>query len=196
MATTETRAAFARRHGVNRSTVGRWEAKGSIVLTVDGLVNVEASEQLLGGRAETYRGGKAKGPSAQKPRSEFFPDLEKTSAADPLALAHAGLAEVIRAIGPYAARMAVEFGAPLEVAYGLDQAVAVEADGIAARFLAQHGHPDTANGYGALESLGLDYSEADWSALAKVAGLPLDLDALDAWFTSTAYWRAPPDASA
>ncbi len=68
MATTETRAAFARRHGVNRSTVGRWEAKGSIVLTVDGLVNVEASEQLLGGRAETYRGGRAKGPSAQKLR--------------------------------------------------------------------------------------------------------------------------------
>lgn len=74
MATTETRAAFARRHGVNRSTVGRWEAKGSLVLTVDGLVNVEASEQLLCGRAETYRGGKVKGPSARKDRPSFCPD--------------------------------------------------------------------------------------------------------------------------
>lgn len=196
MATTETRAAFARRHGVNRSTVGRWEAKGSIVLTVDGLVNVEASEQLLGGRAETYRGGKAKGPSAQKLPAKADPVLDAPSAHDPLALAHTGLAEVIRAIGPYAARMALEFGAPLEVAYGLDQAVAVEADGIAARFLAQHGHPDTANGYGALESLGLDFAEADWAALAKAAGVPLDLDALDAWFTGTAYWREPAKAAA
>lgn len=196
MATTETRAAFARRHGVNRSTVGRWEAKGSIVLTVDGLVNVEASEQLLGGRAETYRGGKAKGPSAQKARQTFSPDLGNSPAQDPLALAHAGLAEVIRAIGPYAARMALEFGAPLEVAYGLDQAVAVEADGIAARFLAQHGHPDTASGYGALDSLGLDFAEADWVALAAARGVPLDLDALDAWFTGTDYWREPAKAAA
>jgi len=196
MTTTETRAAFARRHGVNRSTVGRWEARGSIVLTVDGLVNIEASEQLLGGRAETYRGGKAKGPSAQKVPAKADPVLDALPAQDPLALAHAGLAEVIRAIGPFAARMALEFGAPLEVAYGLDQAVAVEADCIAARFLAQHGHPDTANGYGTLESLGLDFAESDWAALAKVAGEPLDLDALDTWFTGTAYWRDPAKAAA
>ncbi|TXN53841.1 hypothetical protein [Methylobacterium sp. WL2] len=199
MATTETRAAFARRHSVNRSTVGRWEAKGSIVLTVDGLVNVEASEQLLGGRAETYRGGKAKGPSAKTDRKKAAPDLvspDLGTPPDPLALAHAGLAEVIRAIGPYAARMAVEFGAPLQVAYGLDQAVAVEADGIAARFLAQHGHPDTANGYGTLEALGLDYADPDWAALAKAADVPLDLEALDTWFTATDYWRAPPEVSA
>lgn len=194
MATTETRAAFARRHGVNRSTVGRWESKGSLVLTVDGLVNVEASERLLGARAETYRGGKAKGPSAQTDRKKAAPVLASPDLGtppDPLALAHAGLAEVIRAIGPYAARMAVEFGAPLKTAYGLDQAVAVEADGIAARFLARHGHPDTAHGYGTLESLGLDYADLDWAALAAARGEPLDLDALDTWFTGTAYWRTP-----
>jgi hypothetical protein len=196
MATIETRAAFARRHGVNRSTVGRWEAKGSLVLTVDGLVNVEASEQLLGGRAETYRGGKAKGPSAHKVQTKVSSDLRIPTDADPLALAHAGLAEVIRAIGPYAARMAVEFGAPLQVAYGLDQAVAVEADGIAARFLAQHGHPDKANGYGTLESQGLDFADADWAALAKAAGEPLNIEALDAWFTASDYWRASPEVSA
>ncbi|GJE11071.1 hypothetical protein [Methylobacterium longum] len=196
MATTETRAAFARRHGVNRSTVGRWETKGSLVLTVDGLVSVEASEQLLGARAETYRGGKAKGPSAHKAPATVASNLDAPAAQDSLALAHAGLAEVIRAIGPYAARMAVEFGAPLEVAYGLDQAVAVEADCIAARFLAQHGYPDTANGYGTLESLCVDFVEADWAALAKAAGARLDLDALDAWFTGTPYWRSPAEASA
>ncbi|TXM99687.1 hypothetical protein FV242_24595 [Methylobacterium sp. WL64] len=184
---------------MNRSTVNKWEAKGSIVLTVDGLVNVEASEQLLGGRAETYRGGKAKGPSAQADRRKAAPDLvspDLGTPPDPLALAHAGLAEVIRAIGPYAARMAVEFGAPLKTAYGLDQAVAVEADGIAARFLTRHGHPDTANGYGTLESLGLDYADLDWAALAKAADVPLDLDALDTWFMTTDYWRAPPEVSA
>jgi hypothetical protein len=196
MATTETRAAFARRHGVNRSTVGRWEAKGSLVLTVDGLVNVEASEQLLGGRAETYRGGKAQGPSAQKARQSFSPALVNSPAQDPLVLAHAGLAEVIRAIGPYVARMAVEFGAPLQTAYGLDQAVFVEADGIAARFLARHGHPDAANGYGTLESLGLDFVDPDWAALAKAAGEPLDLEALDAWFNLTHYWRTLPEVPA
>lgn len=73
MATTETTAAFARGHRVNRSTVGRWEAKGSPVLTVDDLVNLEASEQLLGGRAETFRGGKAKGPRAQKVEARSRP---------------------------------------------------------------------------------------------------------------------------
>jgi hypothetical protein len=196
MATTETRAAFARRHGVNRSTVGRWEAKGNLVLTVDGLVNVEASEQLLGGRAETYRGGKAKGPSAQKAPQTYSANPEKPIQVDPLTLARDGLAEVIRAIGPYAARMAVEFGASLEVAYGLDQAVAVEADEIAARFLARHGDTAAAHGYGTLESMGLDFAEADWKALAEAAGVPLDLDALDAWFMETSYWRAAPGTSA
>lgn len=194
MATTETRAAFARRHGVNRSTVGRWETKGSLVLTVDGLVNVEASEQLLGSRAETYRGGKAKGPSAQAARTAIQPSLDAPS--DPLTLARTGLAEVIRAIGPYAARMAVEFGAPLEVAYGLDQAVAVEADNIATRFLVRHGNAAAAQSHGTLASMGLDFAEADWKSLAEVAGVPLDLDALDTWFTETDYWRAPPEVSA
>ncbi|MCJ2023384.1 hypothetical protein [Methylobacterium sp. J-067] len=194
MATIETRAAFARRHGVNRSTVGRWETKGSLVLTVDGLVNVEASEQLLGSRAQTYRGGKAKGPSAQAARKPTQPYLDPSP--NPLSLARTGLAEVIRAIGPYAARMAVEFGAPLEVAYGLDLAVAVEADEIATRFLVQHGDTAVAQSHGTLASMGLDFAEADWKSLAEVAGVLLDLDALDTWFTATDYWLAPPKASA
>ena len=196
MATLETRAAFARRHSVNRSTVGRWEAKGSLVLTVDGLVNVEASERLLGERAPTYRGGVAKGPVGGRARQPVTSDLRTPPQPDPLALAEAGLTAVVREIGAYAARMAVTFGAPLQVAYGLDQAVAVEADRIAARFLAQHDHTDTANGYGVLEGQGLDFAEPDWTALAEAAGEPLDRDALDAWFTGTAYWRAPAEVMA
>lgn len=40
---TETRAAFARRIGVNKSTITRAAQAGRLVLTVDGLVQVEAS---------------------------------------------------------------------------------------------------------------------------------------------------------
>lgn len=45
--TTETRAAFAARMGVNKSTVTRWDQAGRIVLTVDGLVEVEQSLTLI-----------------------------------------------------------------------------------------------------------------------------------------------------
>ncbi|UYW24775.1 hypothetical protein OKC48_15985 [Methylorubrum extorquens] len=41
---TETKAAFARRHGVNRSTVQKWQDKGLLVIAPDGMVNVEATE--------------------------------------------------------------------------------------------------------------------------------------------------------
>src|SRR4051812_29020589 len=43
----ESKAAFARRKGWNRSTATRLAASGKIVVTTDGLVDVEASERLL-----------------------------------------------------------------------------------------------------------------------------------------------------
>jgi pyruvate/2-oxoglutarate dehydrogenase complex dihydrolipoamide acyltransferase (E2) component len=54
---TETKAAFARRHGVNRSTVQKWQDKGLLVIAPDGMVNVEATEWNLDQRPTTYRGG-------------------------------------------------------------------------------------------------------------------------------------------
>lgn len=43
----ESKAAFARRKGWNRSTATRYAEAGKIVVTAEGLVDVEASEQLL-----------------------------------------------------------------------------------------------------------------------------------------------------
>jgi hypothetical protein len=43
----ESKAAFARRKGWNRSTATRYAEAGKIVVTTDGLVDVEASERLL-----------------------------------------------------------------------------------------------------------------------------------------------------
>lgn len=64
---TETKAEFARRHDVHRATVTKWEAKGLLVLTADGLVDVEATEWNLDQRPETYRGGKAHRPIRKAP---------------------------------------------------------------------------------------------------------------------------------
>ena len=55
--TVQSKSAFAHRHSVNRSTVNRWEARGHLVMTVDGQVNVEGSQELLMMRPEIYRGG-------------------------------------------------------------------------------------------------------------------------------------------
>jgi hypothetical protein len=56
-------AQFAALHGVARSTVTDWKARGYIVFTQDGLVNVPASNAILNGRPSVNRGGQAKGPA-------------------------------------------------------------------------------------------------------------------------------------
>lgn len=70
---TESKAAFARRHGVNRATVTKWEAKGLLVLTSDGLIEVEATEWNLDQRPQTYRGGTAHRPVRSVPKDEPDP---------------------------------------------------------------------------------------------------------------------------
>ena len=70
---TQTKADFARRHDVHRGTVTKWEAKGLLVLTPDGLVDVEATEWNLDQRPETYRGGKAHRPIRSTPEEAADP---------------------------------------------------------------------------------------------------------------------------
>lgn len=53
----ESKAAFARRKGWNRSSVTRYAQAGKIVVTAKGLVDVEASEALLAAVADPLREG-------------------------------------------------------------------------------------------------------------------------------------------
>lgn len=55
-----TQAEFARMRSVSRKTVTIWKQQGKIVLTADGRVDVEASDDLLSGRPDSYRGGVTK----------------------------------------------------------------------------------------------------------------------------------------
>jgi hypothetical protein len=192
---TETKAAFARRHGVNRSTVNKWETKGRLVMTGDGLVNVEGSEQLLTGRPTIYRGGQAKGPTAQEMPEHVSPNLGSSVPSDPTEIVVAALSAVVSEIGVRVATRAAEFGAPLKVAYALDVAACVEAAWIGERFLASVGAPIAA-GTSLVEIVdteGPGIAEPDWAALAQQAGETLDLDAIEEWFTRLPFPDAPID---
>lgn len=70
---TETQTAFAARRGVNRGTVSKWKDKGLLVLTADGLVDVEATEWNLDQRPATYRGGTTHRPVRAIPKDEPDP---------------------------------------------------------------------------------------------------------------------------
>ena len=64
-------AAFARRHGVSKTTVRRWRDAGYVVPTT-GPVDVARSEKLLAGRPAESRGGLAKGPTADGSRLAYW----------------------------------------------------------------------------------------------------------------------------
>jgi hypothetical protein len=53
----ESKAAFARRKGWNRSTATRYAQAGKIVVTADGLVDVEASEERLAASKDPLKEG-------------------------------------------------------------------------------------------------------------------------------------------
>jgi phage terminase Nu1 subunit (DNA packaging protein) len=59
---------FARIRGVTRQLLTAWQAKGLLVLSDDGRVNVEASNALLDGRPEIHKGGKCSAPSPESVR--------------------------------------------------------------------------------------------------------------------------------
>lgn len=192
--TSETRAAFSRRLGVNRSTVNRWEAKGRLVMASADLVDVEASERSLAQRAENYRGGRAKGPAGNPAKSVAPPTAIPAPEVrpDPAEMAIEALGAVVRQIGAFAARSAIEFGAPLRVAYALDQAVSVQAAEIADTFLTEAGVEGFSGGWSILEHQRMTVQELDWQALAARAGEPLNLDEIEEWFN--AHWPLPSQA--
>lgn len=66
-ATTEyvKQAEFARRRGVSRATVTEYKAKGLLVMTDDGLVDVAASEARLAASLDPVRGGDRTGAKKQ-----------------------------------------------------------------------------------------------------------------------------------
>jgi hypothetical protein len=74
MTETMTMAAYARRHGVSKVTVGKWLKRGALRMAGE-LVDVAASDQRLAGRPARYRGGAAKDKSrpaakaAKKPKA-------------------------------------------------------------------------------------------------------------------------------
>lgn len=191
--TTESKAAFARRHGVNRSTVNKWEAKGHLVMTANGLVEVEQSGQRLGGRPSHYRGGTTKAQIAPPKPRQVDPVAVPLAQPDPAVTALAAFSLIVREIGGRVAARAVEFGAPLRVAYALDIAASLEAGDLGERFLASIGAPLPAS-TSLVEIADADIAgivEPDWSVLAEAAGEPLDLDAIEAWFTRLPYPNAP-----
>ncbi|TXN29605.1 hypothetical protein FV232_25000 [Methylobacterium sp. WL30] len=195
---------------MNRSTVNKWEARGHLVMTVDGLVNVEASDDLLTKRPVAYRGGTAKGPVAAAPPSSAAgaklasasplpasPNLDPPAQSDATEVVIAALSTIVREIGACAARRAVEFGATLQMAFALDVATCLDASEIGERFLASIGAPLAAL-WSLVEVADSHHGgivEADWPALAEAAGKPLDLTALEDWFSRLPNFDPPKDAS-
>ncbi|TXN72703.1 hypothetical protein FV230_03975 [Methylobacterium sp. WL6] len=166
-------------------------------MTVDGLINVEASDDLLTKRPVAYRGGTAKGPVAAEVVRQVSPNLGAQPQSDAADVVIAALSTIVREIGACAARRAVEFGASLQTAFALDVATCLDASEIGERFLASIGAP-ASNGYSLVEIADSQHGgivEADWPALAQAAGAPLDLQALEAWFFALPSFDPPKDAS-
>jgi hypothetical protein len=68
MSTFVKKAEFARQRGVSRAALTAWQARGLLVLSDDGRVDVEASNARLEERPEIYRGGQCSPPSAEAAR--------------------------------------------------------------------------------------------------------------------------------
>jgi hypothetical protein len=195
--TTESKAAFARRHGVNRSTVSKWEAKGHLVMTANGLVEVEQSEQRLTGRPAHYRGGTSKAQPARPKAQQDNPVSDPPAQPDPAEMALAALSFVVREIGVRVAARAVEFGAPLNVAYALDIAACLEAGDLGECFLTSIGAllPASTSLVEVADAEISGIADPDWPALAAAAGEPLDLDAIEDWFTRLPFPSRPVGAT-
>jgi hypothetical protein len=65
MSTFVKKAEFARQRGVSRAALTAWSARGLLVLSDTGLVNVEESNVRLDERPEIYRGGQSSLPSKE-----------------------------------------------------------------------------------------------------------------------------------
>ena len=62
------KAEYARHRGVSRAALTAWQHKGQLVLSADGLVDVEASDALLDARPAVHNGGVCSSPSRPIPQ--------------------------------------------------------------------------------------------------------------------------------
>ena len=70
-------AEFARHRKVSRNAVTVWKSKGLLVLNVDGLIDVDATEWKLDDRPATYRGGVTHRPVRAADGNNFEPKASK-----------------------------------------------------------------------------------------------------------------------
>jgi hypothetical protein len=177
---TETKAAFARRHGVNRSTVQKWQDKGLLVIAPDGMVNVEATEWNLDQRPAKYRGGTPHRPVRTVPRDvrtipqearagpQGGPQTEEEPEGGLLIV----LAALVGIVGKISAEAAVASGASMRVAYALDSIMTVHLWSEAERLLGIP--PGNVSGFEMMVDRRIVHP--DWNDLAAQADEPVDID--------------------
>ncbi|APX85875.1 hypothetical protein BV511_14850 [Methylorubrum extorquens] len=189
---TETKAAFARRHGVNRSTVQKWQDKGLLVIAPDGMVNVEATEWNLDQRPAKYRGGTAHRPVRTAPRDmRTIPQEARTcpqAEEEPEGGLLIVLATLVGMVGKLSAEAAVASGASMRVAYALDSITTVHLWNEAERMLGIP--PGSVSGFETMVDKRV--VEPDWDDLAAQAGEPVDTDAWDAFVAAHPMLQPPP----
>lgn len=192
---TETKAAFARRHGVNRSTVQKWQDKGLLVTAPDGMVNVEATEWNLDQRPAKYRGGTAHRPVRTVPRDvRTIPQEARSGPQDgpqteeePEGGLLIVLATLVGIVGKISAEAAVASGASMRVAYALDSITTVHLWNEAERMLGIP--PGSVSGFEIMVDKRV--VEPDWDDLAKQAGEPVDIDVWDAFVAAHPMLQPP-----
>jgi hypothetical protein len=64
-----TLAGFAKHRGVSKAAVTKWKARGLLVFTAAGKIDVAASDSRLADRPKVYRGGPVKSAPGLKPSS-------------------------------------------------------------------------------------------------------------------------------
>jgi hypothetical protein len=160
-------AYFAEYRGVARSTITVWKNRGLIVIDGNGMIDVAATDVLLGQRAEVYRGGVANQLPPPAPPEE-----------NPDARVLAAVVAMVGSIEAIVAASAVESGADLKTAYATATLSSVSACEIAEDILA-----DLSIDVSELpvwESPGTRALEPSWSKLAKLCGERLNLTQLRA----------------
>jgi hypothetical protein len=162
-----TKSALAAELRITKPRVSQYVKRG-LPVRKDGKLNRDQALNWLNQNQLGVIGEDRGANRAARLVKECRPRKQKTaSQAGPAEMAIDALSLIVREIGAFAARMAIEFGAPLKTAYALDSAVCIEAGNIAERYLTSKGIPDFAAGWTLLEMQGLTIVEPDWPALAE-----------------------------
>jgi hypothetical protein len=97
MSTFVRKSEFARLRGVTRAALTAWSARGLLVQSDDGRVNVEASNARLDERPEIYRGGQCSMPSTEATRKA----ANARQGASPAPTAPKAIGEAYKATKPH-----------------------------------------------------------------------------------------------